>query len=149
MNKSKGKKNVVQTHNHVKKPFNLTLRSKVNVVLGSWMNATLPLMVIHPNIVNQFQSKKKSFGRTRRHVKPYEFDLEFKGQHRTGIMNVRNILSHGDTPMWQIWQPVSKGESYGPDTNYHRQTGRQTNSYIPRELCSGGYKYYLPNYNKR
>ena len=45
------------------------------------------------------KQKKKSFGRTRRHVKPYEFDLEFKGQHRTGIMNVRNILTHGDTPM--------------------------------------------------
>ena len=59
MTKSKGKKCGPNTQ-PCQNPINLTFRSKVNVVLGSWMNATHPLMVIHPNIVNQFQSKKKN-----------------------------------------------------------------------------------------
>ena len=32
-------------------------------------------------------------------TKAYKFDLEVKGQHRNGIMNVRNTSSYGDTPM--------------------------------------------------
>ena len=34
--------------------------------------------------------------------KPYKFELEVKGQRHIGIMNVRNVLSYGDTPMCQI-----------------------------------------------
>ena len=54
-----------------------------------------------PKYSKPFQSKKKNQFRAGHEdlSKPYEFDLEFKGQHRIGIMNVRNILSHGDTPM--------------------------------------------------
>ena len=37
-------------------------------------------------------------------TKAYKFDLEVKGQHRIGIMNVCDTLSYGDTPMCQIWQ---------------------------------------------
>ena len=50
---SKSKKSVARTQSHVKNPINLTLRSNVNVVSGSWMYATLPLMVkTHvPNII--------------------------------------------------------------------------------------------------
>ena len=36
------------------------------------------------------------------HVKNYKFDLDVIGQHRIGIMNVRDSSSCGDTPMCQI-----------------------------------------------
>ena len=45
MTMSKDEKAVTWTQNHVIHPMNLTLRSKVNVVSGSWMQATNPLMV--------------------------------------------------------------------------------------------------------
>ena len=57
-----------QARKHVKNPINLNLRSKVNVVLGSWMHASHPLMVIHlyvPNMVCQCQSEQKVISRTR------------------------------------------------------------------------------------
>ena len=41
-------------------------------------------------------------------TKAFKFDLEVKGQHRIGIMNVRNKSSYGDTPMCQI---VSQSQS--------------------------------------
>ena len=34
--------------------------------------------------------------------KPYKFDLDVKGQHSSGIMNVRDTASHGGSPMCQI-----------------------------------------------
>ena len=59
--------------------------------------------------------------------KPFKFDPGVKSQLLIGIMNVRNILSYGDTPMCQIWKAnVKPKQSYGSDTNQHRQTGRQT-----------------------
>ena len=33
--------------------------------------------------------------------KPYKFKVKVQG--RIWIMNVRDISSYGDTPMWQIW----------------------------------------------
>ena len=45
---SNGKKAEVWTQNHVINPIKLTLKSKVNVVSGSWMYLTHPLMVIDP-----------------------------------------------------------------------------------------------------
>ena len=36
-------------------------------------------------------------------TKAYKFDLEVKVQGRIWIMNVCDTLSHGDTPMCQIW----------------------------------------------
>ena len=40
------KKVMARTKSHVKNPINLTLRSKVNIMSGSWMYVTYPLMVI-------------------------------------------------------------------------------------------------------
>ena len=68
-------------HKTCQKPINLTLRSKANVVLGSWIKATHHLMVIH-KYGEPMSKQKKVMGR---------------------IMNVRNTSSHGDTPMCQIW----------------------------------------------
>ena len=48
MTMSKDKKAEAWTQSHVINPINLTLRSKVNVVSGSWMCATHHLMVIYP-----------------------------------------------------------------------------------------------------
>ena len=36
-------------------------------------------------------------------TKTYKFNLEVKGQHRIGVMNVRNTSSYEDTSMCQIW----------------------------------------------
>ena len=67
----KGQKNVVRTQSHVKNPINLTLGSKVDVVLGLWMYATYPLMVIDPCSKHGKQMSKQTevTGRTWRHVK--------------------------------------------------------------------------------
>ena len=48
------------------KPLNLTLRSKVNIELGSWMYATHRLMVIHPcaKYGKPMSNHKKVMGRT-------------------------------------------------------------------------------------
>ena len=36
-------------------------------------------------------------------TKAYKFDLEVKGQHRIGNMNIRVTSFHGDRPMCPIW----------------------------------------------
>ena len=38
-----------------------------------------------------------------RELEPYKFDVKVKGQSRIEIMNVRDRLSHSDTPMYQKW----------------------------------------------
>ena len=48
MTMSKDQKTEAWTQSHVINPINLTLRSKVNVVSGSWMYLTHSLMVIDP-----------------------------------------------------------------------------------------------------
>ena len=59
--------------------------------------------------------------------KPYKFDLKVKIQGCIWIMNVRDTLSHGNTPMSQIWLAnVKQKKNYGLDTNLHRQTDRRT-----------------------
>ena len=54
-----------QTRKHVKNPVNLTLRSKVNVVLGSGMYATHFLIVIHTyaKYVKPLSNQKTVMGR--------------------------------------------------------------------------------------
>ena len=48
--------------------------------------------------------QKKNYGPdTKTCQKPYKFDLEVKVLGCIWIMNVRDTLSHGDTPMCQIW----------------------------------------------
>ena len=82
-------------------------------------------------------NRNKVMSRTRRDIKPYKFDLKVKVQGRIWIMNVRDTSSRGD--ICQIWlADVKPKRSYGPDTNLHRQTDRQSDSYIPPELCSRG-----------
>ena len=67
--------------------------------------------------------------RTRIHVKkPNNFDIEVKGQGHTEVINIPNTSPHhSDTLMCQVWYAYLKEQrSYGPDTNLHRQTDRQT-----------------------
>ena len=48
------------------------------------------------------------------HLYLYKFDLKVKSQRRIGIMNVRDILPYGDTPMCQIWYAnVKPKKGYG------------------------------------
>ena len=75
--------------------------------------------------------------------KPYRFDLDVKGQHRIGIMNVRDTSSHSDTPMYQIWYAnVKPRKSYGLYMNLHRQMDRHSTDKMipiyPNELCLQG-----------
>ena len=67
--KSLSKKTEVtgQTQIHVKNSVNLTLRSKINVVLGSWMYTTHRLIVIHPCVKygKTMSKQNKVMGRTR------------------------------------------------------------------------------------
>ena len=48
-------------------------------------------------------NQKIVMGRTRKHVKNPKFDLEFKGQRRIGITNVRDTSSYDDTTMYLLW----------------------------------------------
>ena len=63
MTLSKDKKAEAWTQSHVINPIKLTLRSKVNVILGSWMYATHCLIVIHPCATygKPLSNKKKSY----------------------------------------------------------------------------------------
>ena len=84
------------------------------------MYKTRPLIVIEPcanygipmskqtgvtgRIQKHHQKKKKIDGsdmETRQ--KPFKFDPGVKSQRLIGIINLRDILSYGDTPMCQIW----------------------------------------------
>ena len=60
-------------------------------------------------MICQCQSKAEVTGLAQRDVKKtYKLDLEVKGQHRFGITNVRYTSSHGDAPMYQIWNAYVK-----------------------------------------
>ena len=76
-------------------------------------------------MVSQCQIKKRPDTKTCQ--KLYKFDFEVKVQGCIWNMNVGDTSSHGDTPMCKIWQAnVKIKKSYGPDTNLHKQTNRQT-----------------------
>ena len=63
---SKDKKAVAQTQSHVINHINLTLRSKVNIVSGTRMCMTHPLVMIHPcaKYGKPMSNPKKVMGRT-------------------------------------------------------------------------------------
>ena len=65
------KKAEARTQSHVRNPINMTLRSKVNVVSGSWMYLTHPVMVIDPCAKYGMPMSKQTeiTGRTWRHDK--------------------------------------------------------------------------------
>ena len=73
----KGQKSLGLNTKPCHKPYNLTL------MVCQWLTE---LQVGHEDM-----------------TKAYKFDLEVKGQHRIGIMNVRDTSSYGDTLMCQIW----------------------------------------------
>ena len=67
---------------------NLTLRSKINVVLGSWMYTTHRLTVVHlcAKFDKQMSNRKKGMGRTRIHVKnPIYLTLRSKVNVMSGL----------------------------------------------------------------
>ena len=80
------------------KTYKLTLRSKINVVSGSWMYATCCVMVTDACTKNELPVPEQTevMGWTRRRGKhPTNFNLQVKGHCLIWIMNVRNTLSHG------------------------------------------------------
>ena len=76
---------------HVKNPINLTLRSKFNVVSGSWMYTTHRLMVIHPCAKHgkPMWIQKKLWAGQKKCQKPYKFEIQVEVQDRIWVMNVR------------------------------------------------------------
>ena len=77
--------------------INLTLRSKIKVVSGSWMYWTLSLMVIDPCVKYGMPMSKLTevTGRTWRHddtTKAYKFDLKVKGHQQIGINIVQRLM---------------------------------------------------------
>ena len=83
-----------QTRKHAKKPVNLILRSKLNIILEPWMYVTKFLMVKH---------------RCAKYVKPNLIILTLRSWvNIKSYRNVRDTLSFGDTPIRQIWYPYVK-----------------------------------------
>ena len=72
---SKQTKVTGRTGRHVKNPINLTLRSKVNVVSGSWMYVTHLLMVIDPCAQIRYANVKANRSYESDTTKPYKVDL--------------------------------------------------------------------------
>ena len=143
------RKSVTQTRSHVKNTPNLTLTSKVKVILGSQMYATHRLMVIHPCAkYGMPMSKDKNVtGWIWSHVNNtinLTWRSNVKGQGHTQIFTVCNTSPHGVTPMCQIWYAnVKEQKNYRPNTNLHRQMDRQSDTYIPPELCLQGYNKWF------
>ena len=119
----KGKETETWIQSHVINPINLILRSMVNVLSGSWMYLTHPLMVIGPCAKYGMPMSKLTLNRKyKSNIKTWQKPInltEVKGQHRIGNMNVRVTSSNGDRPMCQIWLPdVNEKKTYGPDTEH-------------------------------
>ena len=71
-----------------------------------------------------FQSKRKLWvGHEAMRKKPINLTLRAKVlKDHIGFMNIRDTLSHGNTPMCQVWHANVKAKrSHGPDTNLHEQ----------------------------
>ena len=79
-----------------------------------------------PNIIYQYHGKQQLWVGH----KPYKFDLEVKCQRRIRIMNVRDTLSHSDTPMSQIRYAYAGQESAQTD-----QTDRLIPMYLHLIAC--------------
>ena len=97
MTMSKDQKTEAWTQSHVINPINLTLRSKVNVVSGSWMYLTHSLMVIHPCAKYGMPMLKLTEGRNT-WQKPINLTLRSEVNIESGTWM---YVSH--RPMCQIW----------------------------------------------
>ena len=75
------KKSIGRTQKHDENPINLTLKSKVKLVSGSWMYATHRFMVIHPYAKIWYAYvKSKDILQNWNPWWKYNFDIEVKGQ---------------------------------------------------------------------
>ena len=101
---------------HVKKPINLKLidvKDQRLMMIDPCDKHDMPIFKANGN----YGSDTKPCGK-----KPYKFDLESKGKDHIGFMNIRDTLSHGNTPMCQVLHANVKAKrSHGPDTNLHEQ----------------------------
>ena len=114
------------------KLYKFDLQVKVNVVSGSWMYATHCLMVIETcvsNMMGQYQNNRSCGLDTKTSQKAYIFDLEVKGQHCIGIMNVCNISSHVANIVCQC-QSLKKLWARHETTRTDRRTDRLIPIYL-------------------
>ena len=108
------------------------------------MYATHCLMVIHPSAKygKPMSKQTKVIGRTQKHVKnPKKFYLKVNVQGRIWTMNDTTHCLMVIHTCAKYGKPMSNQKSFGPDTNLHRQTDRQTDRatpIYPIELCSQG-----------
>lgn len=87
------------------------------------MDATNCLMGLFPcaKLVRLCRRTKKFWPGHETMFKKNHFNLEVKGQGNKKDTNVRDILSHGDTRICQIWYVyVEEQRNCGPDTNMHK-----------------------------
>ena len=147
MTMSKDKKAVLRTRSHVKNPIILTLRSKVNAILGSWMFLTHCLIVLDPCAkYNMLMSKQtKVAGGTGRHVKnPINLTLRSKVNVVSGLECMRHIVSWWYTHvLYMVCYCHSKKKLWARNESAERWTnrwrGKQTVIPIyPTELCLQG-----------
>ena len=128
----------------------MTLRLKFKVVTGSWMYATLRIMVLHlcAKYGKPRSNQKEVMGRKGKHVK-HSLNLTLR-------LNFKVVSGH-IVSWWYIQEPnmVSQCQTKkkvmgrtrictdrltGRRTT-DRETDRQSGSYIPLEFCSRGYNY--------
>ena len=84
------------------------------------------LMVMHPCAKYRMHmaKNKEVMARTRIHVKKL---IILTLRSRVKVIDIPKTSYHSDTLMCQVWYAYLKDQrSYGPDTNLHRQTDRQT-----------------------
>ena len=80
---------------------------------------------------------KKDEAWTRRRLKPFKFkSWKDKSQCRIGIMNVPDILSHGDTPMCQIWYDIVKVKKKSGNESALRSIQTERFLYTPPHLLN-------------
>ena len=128
MSMSKDNKAEVWTQSHVIIPINLTLRSMVNVVSGSWMYLTHILMVINPcaKYGKPMSIQKIVMGREQKHVKnPINLPLRSKFKVVSGSWKYPTHC-HCDTSMCQIWSTPPP-----PPTKKSAQSDGRTDRVIP------------------
>ena len=132
------------TQGHVINPINLTLRSKLKVVSGSWMYLTHPLMVIHPCPKYGMSMSKLTevTGRTWRHVKN-SINLTLRSKFNVVSGSWMHATHHTLViyPCAKYGKPMSNQKTlWATDRRAYRLTDRRTDSdsYIPPELRSRG-----------
>ena len=139
---------MARTQSHVKNAINLTWRSKVNIVLGSWMYPTHFLMEIDLSQIsyaNVMANRSYTYGSdTNKFQNSINLTLRSKSKSYRDHERMQHNLSWWYTQVPNMVNQCQTKKSFWPDTNlYRRQTdGRtdiqQSDSYLPLNFVRRG-----------